>query len=359
MIVKMDNNINLIKRSKNRIIYIDILNILAAMSVVALHCNGIVHGSPNVRAWTSSLIIECICYWAVPVFLMLTGATLMKYRDKYDTKNFFKKRVLKVLIPFIFWSIMMLIWRILTKQIILEDILGIRKLINVFLQNREESTYYFMWIILGIYLTMPLLSHLAKAEYRKTLWFSVLLYFIFNSLLPNISFLIGIEYNNSLSIQVGEYIIFVILGYLLSIEDLSQKHKNILYISAIIGVIFRYFMTFVASKNVGYVVKSTWGYTQWHSILLAAAVFVFVKSLNFDKKLENKEKVVEIISKVAGCSFGVYLIHLIVRYYELKIFNISEYSWHFRTVGILTTYLISLGIVYGLKKIPILRKIVP
>lgn len=100
----------------NRKIYIDILNIIAIIAVVALHCNGIVHGSPNTRAWNSSLIVECICYFAVPLFLMLTGATLMNYRKKYDTKTFFKKRILKVAIPFIFWAIIMFVWKILIRR---------------------------------------------------------------------------------------------------------------------------------------------------------------------------------------------------------------------------------------------------
>lgn len=79
------------KENNKRIVYYDILNVLAIIAVVALHCNGIVHNfSTNYkRAWMTSLIVECICYWAVPIFLMLSGATLMKYREKYNTKTFF------------------------------------------------------------------------------------------------------------------------------------------------------------------------------------------------------------------------------------------------------------------------------
>ena len=71
----------------SRVIYFDILNIIAIVAVIALHCNGIVHGNPNIKAWNTSLIVECICYFAVPLFCMLSGATLMNYREKYDTKT--------------------------------------------------------------------------------------------------------------------------------------------------------------------------------------------------------------------------------------------------------------------------------
>lgn len=48
------------KNIKQRIVYFDILNIIAIIAVISLHMNGIVHGNPNIRAWNTSLIIECI-----------------------------------------------------------------------------------------------------------------------------------------------------------------------------------------------------------------------------------------------------------------------------------------------------------
>ena len=67
---------------KKRVLYFDILNIVACFCVIWLHCNGIVHKFSQDRAWATSLIVETIAYWAVPVFFMLTGATLMNYRKK-------------------------------------------------------------------------------------------------------------------------------------------------------------------------------------------------------------------------------------------------------------------------------------
>lgn len=48
-------------------------------------------GNPTIRAWNTSLIVECLFYFAVPVFVMLSGANLMNYRKKYDTKTFLLK----------------------------------------------------------------------------------------------------------------------------------------------------------------------------------------------------------------------------------------------------------------------------
>ena len=304
---------------KTRVVYFDILNIIAMIAVVSMHCNGIVHGNPNIRAWNSSLIVECICYWAVPVFCMLSGATLLNYRKKYDTKTFFKKRVCKVIIPFIFWALFMFVYKIFFTKTI--KIGSFTELVNYFFMNKEESTYYFMFNIIGIYLTMPFVSLVAKKENMKSLWLTVALYFIFNAFIPNILALFKINYNKDASVLLGGYIIFAILGYLISITEFKKKYRYLIYISATIGVIYRYVTTFILSKKAGIVIKVTWGYTSWHSILLASAVFIAIKYIFSNKKFSLKAT--DILCKLSSCSFGIYLIHQLVMTFEKKVFYIN------------------------------------
>lgn len=85
------NNTN----KNSRIVYFDILNIIACLAVCYLHCNGGVHSFSNTRFWKESLVIEVLCYFAVPIFIMLSGATLLKYKERYTTKQYFKKRIEK------------------------------------------------------------------------------------------------------------------------------------------------------------------------------------------------------------------------------------------------------------------------
>lgn len=135
----------------------------------------------------------------------------------------------------------------------------------------------------------------------------------------------------------------------------------IIYVGAIVGLVYRYLTTYILSKSAGVVIRTTWGYTSWHSILLSCAVFLIIKLIfeNSKKCIDNQYIYIYIISTISRCSFGVYLIHKIVMYYEILLFDIKTTAWQWRTFGVLSTYLISLLIVYIIKKIPILRKIVP
>ena len=344
-----------VKKTK-RVVYYDILNIISIIAVVAMHQNSIVHKNPMIRAWNTSLIVDCIFYFAVPVFCMLTGATLMNYREKYDTKTFFKKRFSKVLIPFLFWSSVMFIWKIFIIKTL--KVNGVVELINDFFKYKHEYTYYFMFVILGLYLMMPLLSHFTEPKHRKTLWYIVALFFIINSGLVPILRLVKIEWNMDFSVLFGNYVFFVILGYLLSTEDIKKDYRILIYFGAIVGLVYRYAITFILSKRTGIVDKTCWGYETWNSILLAASVFLIVKKF-FNNPSFINEKTAKALATISSCTFGVYLIHLIVKYYEIQLLNVNENSWIWRTVGIIPTYLISLGIVYIMKKIPVLKKLVP
>ena len=76
-----------------RVVYFDLLNIVACLAVVFLHCNNMVFTYAPGKNWAFGLGIEVVFYWAVPIVIMISGANLMKYRDRYDTKTFFKKRL--------------------------------------------------------------------------------------------------------------------------------------------------------------------------------------------------------------------------------------------------------------------------
>lgn len=345
-------------QKSKRVCYYDALNVLAILCVLALHHNGIVHNDALVheRPWATSLIVECVCYFAVPLFFMLSGATLMNYRKKYDTKMFFKKRVTKLLIPFIVWAAIMFIWQIYILKSI-DAPRNIVELLNDFFSNQEQSIYYFMFNMLGMYLTMPLLSLLADKKYEKPLWLTVLLFFVFNGLLPNVLALFGVQYNGTFSVQIGAYVVFVLLGWLLSNRELTKHQKTILYLGTAIGLVYRYLTTFILSRNAGLVVRTTWGYSAWHSILLAAAVFVFVKDLKLDERLSDKSK--RVLATLSSCSFGIYLMHEIIMHYEIGVFDLNVNSWVYRTLFIFVTYSISVLAVLIMKKIPVLRRIVP
>ena len=78
---------------KKRYAYFDYLSIAACIAVLYMHHNGLAHHYEKSAMWLISMGIECLCFWAVPVFFMISGAKLMNYRERHTTKEFIKRRM--------------------------------------------------------------------------------------------------------------------------------------------------------------------------------------------------------------------------------------------------------------------------
>ena len=102
--------------SKKRVHYLSLASVISAFAVIMLHTNGCFWSFSKERYWITANIIESVMYFAVPVFFMVSGATLIDYRERYTTKQYAMKRIQKTLIPFIIWSLIGVAYFILTKS---------------------------------------------------------------------------------------------------------------------------------------------------------------------------------------------------------------------------------------------------
>lgn len=193
------------------------------------------------------------------MFLMLSGANLLNYRNKYSTRIFFEKRFVRTVIPWLFWSISVLIWKASTGQIILESHNMVYP-IELLLTNKIENVYWFFPVLFGIYLSIPILAPLVK--YRNLLWYMVIMSFLCMGTLPVISVLIGINISFSVPVTSG-LIIFPILGYLLSTVVLKRKYRIILYVAGFGATLFRYVYTYIMSYRLGNTDTSIKGYEKF------------------------------------------------------------------------------------------------
>lgn len=72
-------------------LYISVINVIACLGVVILHANGIFWQHPSGFLWISANFLETFFYWSVPLFFMITGATLIDYNKRYSTTAFFSE----------------------------------------------------------------------------------------------------------------------------------------------------------------------------------------------------------------------------------------------------------------------------
>lgn len=265
---------------KERKNYITLLSVISAIAVVCLHTNGCFWSFSKERYWFTANIIECVFFFAVPIFFMITGVTLIDYQEKYSTKEYFKKRINKTFIPFIIWSLFGLLFGIFAEKSISINDIDIKYIFNGIFSTSFTVIYWFFTSLFIIYLCIPLFSSVEKAKKKSTFLYLVIVGIIFNSLLPFINNVFNLGLYLPITVLVASgYLIYPLLGYLLDRIELTKKQKIIIYIVGIIGLLMHIIGTYKLSMDAGKIIDTYKGYTNIPCIMYSVAIFVLLKDI--------------------------------------------------------------------------------
>ncbi|MBQ2444039.1 MAG: acyltransferase [Clostridia bacterium] len=355
----MGNNVN----KKEDTSYITLLSVISAIAVVMIHVNAACLGNVGAenRYWFGAIVIDCISCSAVPIFFMISGANLIDYRERYSTKEYFIKRIKKTVIPYIVWTSVSTVYFVLTKRNGVTEI-SLRYLIERFID--PTWVYWFFAPLFIAYCIIPLLSLVPKEKRKSIFLYLALLSFISNSLIPflqnNVYFF---SFKTPFSVG-GEFTFYILAGYWLCNFKLDRKKEIAVYITAVIGLLLYIIGTYRLSVNAGKLTDSFRGFNNVPCVLYSVGIFVLFR--NYGNKLMSKfiNKPVNFMSKY---TFGIYLIHM---YFVETIFRLIEYlstenintianSPLYRLAAVIRIPLLCIPIIFLLRKIPVVRHIVP
>lgn len=207
--------------------YLTFLSVISSVAVVFLHANECFWTFSNSRYWITSNFIECFFYYAVPIFFMISGATLLDYPDRYTHKEYFLKRVKKVVIPYCAWSIIVVIYKVIRNRITLTQ-LSIPFLINGIMTNSLLGYYWFFSDLFIAYLCIPVF---ASIKNKKSIFiYMSIVGLTINSFIPFVNSCFGLKIKLCLEFPLAlRYLIFLLIGYLLNNIDYS-KYNIYIYI---------------------------------------------------------------------------------------------------------------------------------
>lgn len=334
--------------------YISILNVLACIGVVILHT--FETGYTSDANFVFEVLIRAIAYCAVPVFFMITGATLIDYRERYDTKTFFKKRLLKVIIPLIIWSIIYFIINFFKGKFSIND-LSFKFVFEYFFLVKTNPIFWFFVVIIGIYLAIPVISLIPQETRRKAFLYIIIITFVFNQFLPDLLYHLNLNYNYDLKFPLtySGWISFIFIGYYIDKYEIVKKHRVIIYVLGIIGFLTMVVPTIFISYHKNESCSWFDEYYDAPCVLYSASVFLFFKS-----KINNNQivtKIMPFFNFVAPTTLGIYVLHIAIRDFLRYFYTYSYFGMNLvLTLSILTICFIVVKIV---QKIPGLRHIFP
>ena len=159
-----------LKNKSKRIFYFDALRALAIICVILIHIytltrGHVVSGYSNISfEWVFTQIIGNPFRLGVDLFLMLSGA--LSLGREWDIKTFLGKRIPRIVTPFIFWNVILIVIFTYLSYIGRFNFIqtfDINSLINYIVlaflgKTTGFAPNWFFWMILGTYLFMPIIN---------------------------------------------------------------------------------------------------------------------------------------------------------------------------------------------------------
>ena len=327
--------------------WIDVLVAVSCFAVVSLHVDG-VFWNVHVRHWWLSNLIECLFYFGAPVFFMISGCTLIDYRQRYDTKTFFRKRILRTFIPFAFWSCCWLVlsggWRASAWRIA-----------GALLNCTPMSIYWFFVQLFACYLVIPVIGLIP--EKRK--WFGyVILYSIAStSFFDFASRILGHPFLPLLRNPIADGAVpFLLIGYWIGHYEIPRKYRLLLYGMGVVGFLSHLFGTYALSASAEAVSPVFKGYMNWPSAFYSSAVFCAFRYQDWSRLSAGLNF---LIDQVRDCSLSIYLLHGYVVYRLCPAIGIPDDAVWFRAAGALVVVPVLIVAIRLIRKIPAAKVLLP
>ena len=162
----------------NREIWIDWLRVVACFLVMMTHsCEPFYLGGEGSLVLTKADAVWMSILNVLPrasVALFVVASSYLQFPLHYSTGEFFRRRAVRVLIPFAIWTIVYaLVWG--------EPVQNFKDLLLNF--NYAAGHLWFVYMIVGLYLIMPLLSPWAEKVGKKELQVYLAIW-LFTTIIP-------------------------------------------------------------------------------------------------------------------------------------------------------------------------------
>jgi surface polysaccharide O-acyltransferase-like enzyme len=331
-------------KNEKRVVWVDWMRVAACFMVILVHATEPFY----LGGEGSQILTEADAYWSsffdsivracVPLFIV--ASSYLQFPLHYSSGEFVRRRAVRILVPFALWSaVYAFAWN--------NPVENFQNLLLNF--NYAAGHLWFVYMLIGVYMLMPLLSPWAEKVSKRELQVYLGIWAL-TTLIPILRDYVGggfegmkVVYGVSglpraaLTPLWGEaswntygtfYYISGFVGYLLLglylrrfVGELSWKKTLAIAIPSYLAgfaIVFGGFLrrVFEMAQGVfpveGLVEKAVWWETTWCNdtigvVLMTVAWLLLFKKIKCDGQFYQK-----ILLPVSKASYGIYLLHLLV-----------------------------------------------
>ena len=219
---------------------------------------------------------------------------------------------------------------------------------------------WFLYLLVGLYLVTPILRTLVKHIDRKKFKLFIAIWFVGTVSVSLINTFTNFNYN-PLMFVITDWIGFFLLGIYLTN---TKIHSAIAYLGLIFGLLVAFVGAWFLTATMGEQYTGYFhGYLSFNMIIASASLFLILIRIPHSKIDSGNIAINRLIQWIAQNTLPIYLVHIIVlESLHLGLLGFSfPYTYNLLVdVPLITlvTLVLSAAIVYPLKKIPYVMKLI-
>jgi len=282
-------------------IWLDYSRVFSIFAVILIHVSmGVVLlNDVGTEFWWVGNFYDAFSRWCVPVFVMVSGALLLDENKAGNISSFYRKRVKKILIPLVFWTVFYLLWYVLKGQVLGYEIISS----DIFEKLTTGTPHYHMWylyMIAGLYLFSPFISRAICGLNDKELLFIISILFLMSSL----TYIYTSFFSSSTDLFITTFIYYLpyfIFGYYINNfkSNIKIRYAYVLFTLSGLLTMVGFYITSFMSISVGQMYF--YGFLSITVIPMSVSVFYIFNNFKFRQS--------RLVSSLSSLTFGVYLIH--------------------------------------------------
>jgi surface polysaccharide O-acyltransferase-like enzyme len=330
--------------------WVDFVRFVSAFLVVLAHVADLVY-----LPWFWGAFYYSLSRVAVPIFFLASGYLLLSKQE--ELLMFLQKRLVKVVLPFLVWSV---IYEIQQNHPFQDSRVTFQSLIRIFvriLQSPRDDHLWFFYALIGLYLVTPVLRVFVSKASNSEILYLIGLWFFAKPVLLLVEAYTPIRNGFDL-FYVGGYIGYFVLGFYLGKLGVDTRLWWAAFIVFILGfvVTFAVFYFDIPPVDNELVLRD---YLSLNIVIMSLGAFIILK--NVGERMLPSFAQVSILS--APIIFGIYLIHPLFLDWMIDmrlIFGFDPFTLNaFFIAPIITliAFVICWLIVYLATKVPVLRSI--
>lgn len=374
---------------KQNIGWIDMLRIVACFFVVFSHCCDpfVAQFDANRGMFLTGVFAGSLMRPCVPLFAMMTAVLLLPIKPGTTVNRFYRKRIGRIIVPLAFWSVALPLMAFLYFTVANPETANMQLSVNdyttdtllqrfytfIFNFNFDTTPLWYLYMLIGLYLIMPMISSWLTQATRKEIktvlciWGATLLLPYLKMVAP----LLGYKGNYGHMGLYGEcdwnvygtfyyvsgFVGYLILAYYLKRYPLEWSWRKIA------AICIPMFIAGYAITSVGYIVTNehfpgnyayleiVWYFTGINVFMMTFPLFVTIQ------KVDTKPR--KWLSQMARLTFGVYLCHFTFTFLSYDLYDTPALPYLVRIMlAALTTGAISVLLTWIMSKFRFTRILV-